>query len=485
MAKELEQLAKNPAFQLQIQLSRPTQTWCALQAMTFLLEAQPLQWPPLTGSSASLAATAWFQCGASGDLPKAFWGSELFMSRPRYLSLAPEEDGVARLLRQRRYVQAGEVRQAVAGVLQDWRDEPRLATGVLRRLRSRPLTAWQVLEAMRMGRVEANVIHYSNGIIACESQGAWQLALDLLEAMLQQSIQQDVVSMSSVIAACEKAGRWQCALGVLQAMMDLDLAANVVSYSSAISACEKKGQWQQAMHLLGAMLAQRVRPNDVTCNAVMSACQAQGQWQIAVAILDGMVDLRISPDIISYNSVLSTCESLGLWHHALLLLQQMLGAQLKPNIRSCNSIMSTLHEGRRWSQALDLLAFMSSSEISPDVTTCSLVVAACEPRWLWVATILSLLNESSLQPTLLGLLDTVKRRPSRCSPRHLARRSIVQRWPREGTSADGRWCRARLNHTELSWRPERPAAMRSCPTTPHAQGLACFRACSCALTKAE
>ena len=129
-------------------------------------------------------------------------------NRPKYLSLSPSEDQVGKLLRHRGYTTLAHVERAITPILADWQNQPQLATGFFTRLRKarRALTAWQVLKVMQGGRVETNVIHYSSVIIACESQGAWEMAIDLLHCMKIAFVEHDVVSMSSAIAACEK--RW-------------------------------------------------------------------------------------------------------------------------------------------------------------------------------------------------------------------------------------------------------------------------------------
>ena len=101
----------------------------------------------------------------------------------------------------------GTVEKAISPVLKKWHTQPAMATHVLTRLRQarRALTAWQVLQVMRSSGIETNVIHYSSVIIACENQGAWQLALDLVGSMVLSRIEHDVISMSSAISACEKA----------------------------------------------------------------------------------------------------------------------------------------------------------------------------------------------------------------------------------------------------------------------------------------
>ena len=327
--------------------------------------------------------------------------------RPLYTRLAPEQDEVKKLLNLRSYTTFQSVERAVAPVLQDWQRQPKLATGVLTRLRKarRSLTAWQVLHVMRRGRIETNVIHYSSAIIACESQGAWQLALDLLHCMDQAAVRHDVVSISAVMAACEKAGRWECALELLAGMPEQQLSPNVVSYSSVIAACEKKGRWQHALHLLGLMKLKVVLPNDISCNSAISACEASGQWRVAMCILQLMGLLKVLPDIISYNSLLSTCESSGTWELALGLLSQMQIAKLNPNIRSCNSIMNTLREDGKWQQCWNLLAFMGCRAVAADMTTLSFAVASGElsGKWKLVASLVCSIQERNVKPILSSL----------------------------------------------------------------------------------
>ena len=120
--------------------------------------------------------------------------------------LAAERAQVAALLKMRTYVSLSTVERAISPVLQMWHAQPAMATHALTRLRQarRALTAWQVLQVMRSAGVETNVIHYSSVIIACENQGAWQLALDLLSSMDSCGIRHDVISISSAISACEK-----------------------------------------------------------------------------------------------------------------------------------------------------------------------------------------------------------------------------------------------------------------------------------------
>eukprot|EP00434_Breviolum_minutum_P015467 symbB.v1.2.013625.t2/scaffold968.1/size148170/20 len=328
--------------------------------------------------------------------PSAGWPSK----QPLYKSLSPEEDQVGKLLRHRGYTSLAHVERAVTPALNDWQRQPKLATGVLTRLRKakKALTAWQVLQVMQGGRVETNVIHYSSVIIACESQGAWEMAIDLLQCMEMAFVEQDVVSLSSAIAACEKDGRWECALSVFETMMMSSVPPNVVTYSSAISACEKKGKWQEALQLLKHMLLRTVSPNDITCNSAISACELEGVWQIALSILEAMTHLQVSRDIISYNSVLSTCESSGSWQLALHLLEDLQQIRLKPNIRSCNSVMSTFCKDRQWLHSWNLLDSMPKRYVKPDVTTCEFAIAACETSGTWqlVARILSCVCETSL-----------------------------------------------------------------------------------------
>ena len=115
----------------------------------------------------------------------------------------------ALLLKLRRYVTLSKVEETISPLLKKWHAQPAMATHVLTRLRQagRALTAWQVLQVMRSSGIETNVIHYSSVIIACENQGAWQLALDLVSSMSLSRIEHDVISMSSAISACEKAPR--------------------------------------------------------------------------------------------------------------------------------------------------------------------------------------------------------------------------------------------------------------------------------------
>eukprot|EP00438_Fugacium_kawagutii_P027159 Skav219933 [mRNA] locus=scaffold4801:79243:80058:- [translate_table: standard] len=230
---------------------------------------------------------------------------------------------------------------------------------------------------MQEGRVETNLIHYSSVIIACESQGAWELAIDLLRCMEATFIEHDVVSMSSAIAACEKDGRWECALSIFQEMMMTEIPPNVVTYSSAISACEKKGKWEEALHLLMFMHKNAVRPNDITCNSAMSACEQEGQWQLALFILSAMSSWQVERDIISYNSALSTCEGTG-WQLSLRLLCDLQQERLTPTIRSCNSVMTTFGKNWQWWHSWNLLNSMRLSKVRPDVTTWELAIVACE-----------------------------------------------------------------------------------------------------------
>lgn len=90
--------------------------------------------------------------------------------QPLYKSLSPEEDQVGKLLRHRGYTSLAHVERAVTPALNDWQRQPKLATGVLTRLRKakKALTAWQVLQVMQGGRVETNVIHYSSVAWAVE-----------------------------------------------------------------------------------------------------------------------------------------------------------------------------------------------------------------------------------------------------------------------------------------------------------------------------
>ena len=151
-------------------------------------------------AAVTATAVAGEACGVGGAS-----GQVAFSRNP-----AEERANIASLLKQRRYVSLSTVERAIFPMLQKWHTQPAMATHLLTRLRQarRALTAWQVLQVMRCNAVETNVIHYSSVIIACENQGAWQLALDLLSSMDSSRIKHDVISMSSAISACEKAS-WQ------------------------------------------------------------------------------------------------------------------------------------------------------------------------------------------------------------------------------------------------------------------------------------
>ncbi|CAE7268638.1 unnamed protein product [Symbiodinium sp. CCMP2456] len=383
MREELELLVQNPAIRISYQLSKPGPGWpsdCSGRLSKAVLE-QRLPSPDSRGRGSGPAT-----------------GSKATSS---------EKAQLAALLKLRSYVTVATVEEAISPVLEKWHAQPAMATHVLTRLRQarRALTAWQVLQVMRSSGIETNVIHYSSVIIACENQGAWQLALDLVGSMVLSRIQHDVISMSSAISACEKVGQWERALALLETMKRQRIWPNVVSYSAAISACEKKGEWQQAVQLLEAMHEHRVSPNDITCNSAISSCELQGQWLVAVDLLNMMPALGVSPDVISFNSALSSCEETGFWQLALNLLSGMQQAQLAPNIRTCNSVMNTLQADGQWQRAWSLLSLMKLKVIIPDVTTCSRAIDCCErgSRWQLVAALVCSMQEVNLEKTLMSM----------------------------------------------------------------------------------
>ncbi|CAE7261968.1 unnamed protein product [Symbiodinium sp. KB8] len=383
MREELELLAQNPAIRISYQLSKPGPGWpsdCSGRLSKAVLE-QSLPSPDSRGRGSGTAT-----------------GSK---------ATSPEKAQLAALLKLRSYVTVGTVEKAISPVLKKWHAQPAMATHVLTRLRQarRALTAWQVLQVMRSSGIETNVIHYSSVIIACENQGAWQLALDLVGSMVLSRIEHDVISMSSAISACEKVGQWERALALLETMKKQRIWPNVVSYSAAISACEKKGEWQQAVQLLEAMHEHRVSPNDITCNSAISSCELQGQWLVAVDLLNMMPAIGVSPDVISFNSALSSCEETGFWQLALNLLSGMQHAQLAPNIRTCNSVMNTLQADGQWQRAWSLLSLMRLKVIIPDVTTCSRAIDCCErgSRWQLVAALVCSMQEVNLEKTLRSM----------------------------------------------------------------------------------
>jgi pentatricopeptide repeat domain-containing protein 1 len=159
-----------------------------------------------------------------------------------------------------------------------------------------PNIAFQVLNCMQAGHVEANVFHYNAVIKTCEKTGQWLPALSLSSSMPCVKIAPDKISYNVAISACEKAAQWQLALSVLSSMPDMNVTTNEISYNAAISSCSKGGQWKLTLLLLSSMPNMKCAPNQISYNAAISACEKGRQWQLGLALVSTMPDMKVTPN---------------------------------------------------------------------------------------------------------------------------------------------------------------------------------------------
>ncbi|CAJ1442571.1 unnamed protein product [Effrenium voratum] len=161
--------------------------------------------------------------------------------------------------------------------------------------------SWRAAIAFLEASPGPSVYFYNAAIAACRS--SWPQSLDLLEDLRLFRLQPDHFSLSAACAACTATGRW--AFG-------LDLQRHFSLPWSVVTAGASLGHWAEGLKLLTALRAAAVQLSAVFCNAAVSACEKGGRWQAALRLATGT-----KADAATWGAVLLAMERGSLWQEAL------------------------------------------------------------------------------------------------------------------------------------------------------------------------
>ena len=144
--------------------------------------------------------------------------------------------------------------------------------------------------------------------------------------MPQQVISPDIIGYSAAISSCETEGQWQVALNLFDC---LPLTPDAISFNAAISSCEKGSQWHLALHFLNQMARKQITPHTVSFNAALGSCQKMGCWKSALLLEGIMQGGRIAGNVLTYCELMVACVTAEQFQLATLALEQVSKAAME------------------------------------------------------------------------------------------------------------------------------------------------------------
>lgn len=171
-------------------------------------------------------------------------------------------------------------RQADFKVLQSWcNQEPAISKKCPGLTSYQSLTTSRACHICSQGTPPAQRT-YNTIIIACNTCGQPQQALQMYCRMLADNVPPNSTTCNALISAYGKTRNLASALAVYQDMITRGMDRSVITYSSLISACEKAGDWRMALNVFDDMRGQGCAPNTITFNSLITACaQGANEWQ--------------------------------------------------------------------------------------------------------------------------------------------------------------------------------------------------------------
>ena len=247
---------------------------------------------------------------------------------------------------------AREIQEALAPYWKAWREEPKKATVVLRRLAEEKVSlALLVLDCMKHSTVETNILHWNPVIFELSKTHEWQHSVELLLSVMRSHVPPDIQSFSSICNAASRADAWLLALRVLQDMPRMQVQPNERIYNIVASCCSS--HWQIAKTLLDDMMISGILPDAISFSTVAACSPSAMTWCITLGLLEMGEQQKVEMDVTNYGA---TINGLGdaHWPEALALLMAMSQRTLEMKLPAFNAAMGVAAE-TQWSKVMGLL----------------------------------------------------------------------------------------------------------------------------------
>eukprot|EP00435_Cladocopium_sp_Y103_P060118 s100_g21.t2 len=309
-----------------------------------------------------------------------------------------------------------EVDAALGRSLQQWSQQPKLSTALLKALavQRQPQVAALVLQSMAFNALEVNGFHCSAMISALPGD-QWPESLQVLEDYCL-----DAMSVNAALKVCEKGGQWQVACQLLNAV-----EVDVIGYNTCLSACGKNSQWSLSQQLLGDMQALSLQADQTSYNSVMLGYSRASDWQRAINMFQELTLVQLQGDRFSFLAAITAAGSMGHWQIALALLIHM----TKPSAEAWNAGITACEKGNEWPWALSLLSSMPSVQLQADIVSFNAMISSCSrTEWPLAIHLLDLIEKAHLELDLVTFSSVID---AACWDQalHLLRRMHSKRLP--------------------------------------------------------
>ena len=247
---------------------------------------------------------------------------------------------------------AREVQEALAPYWKAWREEPKKATVVLRRLAEEKVPlALMVLDCMKHSTVETNILHWNPVIFELSKTDEWQHSVELLLSVMRSQVLPDIQSFSSICNAASRADAWLLALRVLQDMPRMQVQPNERIYN-IVASCSSS-HWQIAKTLLDNMMICGILPDAITFSTVAACTPSVMTWCMTLGLLEMGEQQKVEMDVTNYGATINGLED-SHWPEALALLMTMFERTLEMKLPAFNAAMGVAAD-TQWSKVMRLL----------------------------------------------------------------------------------------------------------------------------------
>ena len=230
---------------------------------------------------------------------------------------------------------AREVQEALAPYWKAWREEPKKATVVLRRLAEEKVPlALLVLDCMKRSTVETNIRHWNPVIFELSKTHEWQHSVELLLSVMRSQVPPDIQSFSSICNAASRADAWLLALRVLQDMPRMQVQPNERIYNIVASCCSS--HWQIAKTLLDDMMICGILPDAITFSTVAACSPSVMTWCMTLGLLEMGGRQKVEMDVTNYGATINGLED-SHWLEVMVLLGNLLHLSLEVSLQTFNA----------------------------------------------------------------------------------------------------------------------------------------------------
>ena len=151
-----------------------------------------------------------------------------------------------------------------------------------------PTEALDLWQEMRARGMEETPATYTAAIVAYNSRGWWQKAVETLDEMMSIGMAPLRIGAEHALMACEQGAKWQKAVNLLDMLWDYSIIPNEENFMPAIRACENAGMFEMGDKLFWQMREQTKlvkAAEEVGMNVEREAPRAKAElWRIPGAI---------------------------------------------------------------------------------------------------------------------------------------------------------------------------------------------------------